>query len=675
MKKIQLYFFALVAGSLVSCNYLNVDDYFRDTFQEKDLFTSKTNVEKYLNGAVNEMPREGRLYAWTNYPGSTGSDEAVSMGTFFNGFINVDFPGTMLLTGRINYSNMGGWEWDLNVWPKCYKVIRKVNLILANIDNVPDMTTGEKADFRATARFLRAYAYYWILMQQGPMILLGDEVLDNNESPEYYDRQRNLYDECVDYICSELEAVAESLPLSQPVDMLGGPTTGAALALVARIRLHAASPLFNGGAAAQRYYGSFRRKSDNAHYISQTYDERKWALAAAAAKRVMDMGIYELHTVESNEFTVPLPTDVSDPNFATQPFPDGAVGIDPFRSYSDMFTGEAVDVINRELIWAERTIHGGDNLENQMDVVFPVEAGGSSVIAIPQRIIDQYYMADGRTINNSSREYPYENRMYDPSCVTGADKLYSKEYILKAGTYKAYDNREPRFYASIGFSGRFWPMGSTTETSKKNLTVEYWNGAAHGMNASNNGMYNLTGYTCTKYVHPRDARTGEGNRRINKTYPLIRYAEILLIYAEALNNLTTTHEVSGQSYSRDMMAIGKAFNQIRYRGGIPGVGAEELASADGFNALIRRERLIELLHENRRYYDICRWGIFEQLEREPLTGLNVRLSEWEGFYAPSVIPYSTIRERAFYPRYMLMPLHRDELRKMPNLDQNPGWEI
>lgn len=136
-------------------------------------------------------------------------------------------------------------------------------------------------------------------------------------------------------------------------------------------------------------------------------------------------------------------------------------------------------------------------------------------------------------------------------------------------------------------------------------------------------IYNLTGYTCYKYVHPRDARTGSNARTVQKTFPLIRYAEILLSYAEALNNLTKTHEVNGQSYSRDLTAMAGAFNQVRYRAGLPGADAGELVDATSFNELIRRERMVEFLHENRRYYDICRWGIFEELEREPLTGLNV----------------------------------------------------
>ena len=78
--------------------------------------------------------------------------------------------------------------------------------------------------------------------------------------------------------------------------------------------------------------------------------------------------------------------------------------------------------------------------------------------------------------------------------------------------------------------------------------------------------------------------------------------------------------------------------------------------------------------EGRRYYDVRRWGIVENLENEPLQGLNVNVSEWAGFYQPTIIQYSTIRERVFKSKMMLLPLSLDEIRKVPTLDQNPGWE-
>ena len=71
------------------------------------------------------------------------------------------------------------------------------------------------------------------------------------------------------------------------------------MALIARLRLFQASPLFNGGAAARKCFGTWKRKSDGAYYVNQEYDPRRWAVAAAAAKQLTKMG-YELHTVEAD---------------------------------------------------------------------------------------------------------------------------------------------------------------------------------------------------------------------------------------------------------------------------------------------------------------------------------------------------------------------------------------
>ena len=68
------------------------------------------------------------------------------------------------------------------------------------------------------------------------------------------------------------------------------------------------------------------------------------------------------------------------------------------------------------------------------------------------------------------------------------------------------------------------------------------------------------------------------------------------------------------------------------------------------------------------------WLISRNLENEPLTGCNVEQSEWEGFYASTIIQYSTIRQRVFKPKMIFLPLELNELRKVPTLDQNPGWE-
>ncbi|MCS2308741.1 RagB/SusD family nutrient uptake outer membrane protein [Bacteroides thetaiotaomicron] len=429
-------------------------------------------------------------------------------------------------------------------------------------------------------------------------------------------------------------------------------------------------------------FGDFTRCTDGDHYVSQSYDERKWALAAAAAKKVIDLGRYQLYTVAASTdaehpesgnygtYVVTLPQEVP-----TAEFPNG-VGmgdkkvVDPYRSYAEMFNGELAINQNPEFIWCSSTAQVGSH----MGYVFPLNFGGSSCLCVPQHIVDQFYMADGRDIKNSSSAYPYISRPYDKTCVTTEDKVLSEGYKISQGTYLAYTNREPRFYVNIGYSHAWWAMGSTTESAKKNVNIDYWNGANSGKNHSNNNVYNITGYTSRKYINPQDAMSGSGARQKDKSFPIIRYAEILLAYAEALNNLTQAYEIDGQTYTRDTEAIKYYFNQIRYRAGIPGLTADDLITVEAFNKVVQRERLIELFWEGQRYYDIRRWGIVEDLEREPLMGLNVEQAEWEGFYQPTVIQYKSIIERDFKPKMVWLPLHLDEIRKVSVLDQNPGWD-
>ena len=133
----------------------------------------------------------------------------------------------------------------------------------------------------------------------------------------------------MEYICSELETAAAYLPLKASIAQFERPTKGAAYALIARLRLHAASPLFNGTSTARLYFGNWKRTYDKEYYVNPNYSEEKWALAAAACKRVIDMNVYELFTVSKDQNTPQLPAGVP-----TENFPDGAGGIDPFKSYS-----------------------------------------------------------------------------------------------------------------------------------------------------------------------------------------------------------------------------------------------------------------------------------------------------------------------------------------------------
>lgn len=670
-----------VSVALSSCNFLDVDTYFEDTFQEDSIFHSKKNAEGYLWHTPTIFPDPGAIWGHSWNPGTLASDEMTTR------WRTGQYPGVRFTVGEINERNLPG---TMNIWYNMYKVVRRCNVMLKNIDNVTDMSTREKQMYRGYVHFMRGYAYYHLLMNWGPLLIIGDDVLPSSETAEYYNRERSTYDESIEYVVEEFAKAAAVIPtrLQQSISFYERPTKGAALGLISRLRLYHASPLFNGGDAARRSFGSWTRKSDGVHYVTQSPDPDRWALAAAAAKAVIDMDMYELHTVEADPRNpYPLASNVP-----TAPFPDGAGGIDPYYSYSHMFNGEGIIQTNKEFIWAFRS----SSVEEYTRHSFPVYFGGWGGMSVPQRVVDTYMMADGRTIHDSSSDYPYEP---DFTQVVGGKGRMLGTYELKADVPKMYDNREPRFYASIGFPGSYWPMSSASQDGNY-INKQFWfsRDDISGITGagSNINDYCVSGYVPTKYIHPDDSyANGKGNVKTAfqtkpKPFPVIRYGEILLEYIEALNNVEGSVSVetvgpNGQQESytitRDEAEITKYFNMIRYRAGLPGPSSVDIASKEETQTLLMNERQIELFNEGYRYFDTRRWGIYldNDANSSNWRGLNVEKdrnnnNNNEGFWELTTIDIQNIRDRVALPKMVFLPISHNELLKVPAMDQNPGWD-
>ncbi|WP_316813041.1 RagB/SusD family nutrient uptake outer membrane protein [Pedobacter heparinus] len=656
----------LIAMTTSCKKYLNIDEYFDDEFNIDSAFTNPRNMEAYMWGAAAMFPDESNTIRLGYTPGPMATDEALN-GLTGGGSSNV-YYGMDFATGRITSDFFGDSSPNLNQWAKYYKVIRKCNSILQNLDRPAGMTNLDRLRIEGYTRFIRAYAYYNILIDYGPAILLGDEVINTNESLEYYDRPRATYDETMDYTCDEFEKAAMIMPAEVSLLDFGRPSKGAALALIARLRLIHASPLFNGGPVASSYFGNWKRKTDNVNYVSQQYNEARWAVAAAAAKRVMDLGQYRLYTAVKDDKTPALPAGVnSDPNFYKD-YPSGAAGIDPLRSYSDIFNGEAVAEINKEIIWGRNT---GYMVTTISQGSMPPSLGGWGRFCVTQKVVDAYLMADGRT-----KEEATSNGYYSETGYTTQAKNFSG-YPLNSGVYNMYANREMRFYASIGFNEAVWQAQSSTTIN--NYTAKYYYQAPDGRGGvtATSPNYPITGYVIKKFNHPMDAFSGTGARHIKKAYSIIRYAEILLSYAEALNNLTGSHTVKlgdkEYTLSRNQEEIKGAFNLVRYRAGLPGLSATQISTAALVQKQIERERMVELLWENRRYYDVRRWGIYEETEREPIRGMNPDGATKDAYYQRVIPGTSSFMTRVVDKKAVFVPIPRSEMRRLPSLDQNPGY--
>ena len=650
MKKIN-YILLLIVGMIpftYSCNYLDVDKYFHDLTPLDSIFARQSYLERYLWGAAGLLPNPGDLYASSYGPYMTAVDEAQLS------WQKGEYAGTYLYAGEIT-----PFSGHYNMWSRYYKGIRKCNTIMTRIDECEDLKAIDRREILGLTHFLRGAFYYYLVELYGPVVLVPDKPLGVDSDVDAISFERNSYDECIDYICEDMEIAYGLLEPKRPTTNFDRPTKFAAAALMSRIRLTQASPWYNGNT----FYGSWKNE-EGEHFISQQVDLKKWSKAAAVAKRIIESGQFSLHVVPAMENTIVVE------NASQLPFPNGVGDIDPFHSYADMFNGEALAVKNPEIIYPS-------NLSgNATQIAFPLHMGGWNGLGVTQKLVDAYYMADG---SDYQQEADYYERI-------GSDKIFS-EYTLKGSAAKMFDNREMRFYASIGFSECFWPATSLTAPNQNpegrtNQTITYYVNGNTAKQASNPEDYNLTGYTMKKYIHPEDNFWQQGTVK-PKTFPAFRYAEILLNYVEALNEMkgeppyTEEVESDGMSYtvSYSPEEIATYFNQVRFRAGLPGISILEASNQEKVRELIKRERMIEFAHEGRRYHDLRRWGIANEEENKPVQGMDVtqKSEDREAFYTITNIMHKyTLRE--FTDKMYFYPIPRFVLDKNTKLVQNPGWD-
>lgn len=679
MKKVIKYLsiLAISAVAATSCSdYLEVDKYFNDRMTLENVFTNQDYAEQWLADTYSHLRGSNtEVCGKYNSPHNFADDQ-----TFGDGH----------RTDHYGYVTSGQWEmvdYASNVWSECYNGIRKATIFMQNVHMlIADsryVTEEDVKDYHAQARFVRAY-YYWLLLKKyGPVPVLGDEILDYNESYDDLARARNTFDEVVDFIASEMVIAAEDLPLTRGILEAQRPTRGAALATRAKALIYAASPWNNPKeGAGDSYQFEDLANFDGKLLMAQEYNDEKWAKAAAACKDVMDLGVYQLHVVAPRSVAADgFPVTVEpydDGDFSENKWPEGYADIDPYESYRSLFNGSVTVDGNTEIIFGRGpAANQGENIKNQMvQHQMPQSIGGWNVHGMTLKQMDAYYMVDGTDApgKDTFDQEAAEKRVKGYTTAAG-----EYPHLDAAGISLQFANREPRFYASVAYSGTKWPALSYSgnHVQLRNQICHYYRGTRDGY--LNGKLWLRTGIGSIKFYHPEDANSGDNAVIRDKVEPAIRYADILLLYAEALNEVQESYSIPSWDGSfehdiyRDVNEIKKGIRPVRCRAGVPDYDDETYASVEALRAKIKRERQIEFFAESQRWWDLRRWKDATVELNKPVYGYSVMMTEAQKdkFYVPTEVPQYA---QVFTNKMYFWPISKTELKRNPLLTQNPGWQ-
>ncbi len=215
-----------------------------------------------------------------------------------------------------------------------------------------------------------------------------------------------------------------------------------------------------------------------------------------------------------------------------------------------------------------------------------------------------------------------------------------------------YANRDPRLKMTVLYNDRFWYDRNT----------EFFVGG-RDYGAS---LINPVGYTIAKFWPEAHQRYKGTTSYMNYIY--FRYAEVLLNYAEAVNE---AYGPEGR-YPGASLTAREATTQVRQRVGHVPIPLDISSSTESMRERIRNERAIELCFEEQRWYDVISWekGVEILGEGNPIMGMKITKND-DGTFTYEPYEYE---QRIFKPHMHRYPIPNSEVYKSEVLKQNPGWE-
>ena len=348
---------------------------------------------------------------------------------------------------------------------------------------------------------------------------------------------------------------------------------------------------------------------------------------------------------------------------------DLAVDWSSFNDRNGRFTlGAALAIKARVLLYAASPLHNPNNdakrweraaaaaydLISHSDLSYSLAGDygayfqGNNSLASPETI---YAVRREQSSSMEARNYPIATQGGASGVTPTQNLVDAYEWVGAEDPANPYANRDPRLAASIVTNGSEW----------NGRRIDQSAGGSDDMSQPNASR---TGYYLKKFLTDNLDLTHDAKAQHN--WVAYRYAEVLLNYAEAMN------EAYGpDSYGPDAYALSarEALQLVRDRASL-GLPEVTTADPDEFREAVKHERRVELAFEDHRYWDLLRWKDAMEVLNKPVRGVKVTRTGDDAWSYETV----DVADRTFLERNYYMPFSRSEVVNSHNtLEQNPGY--
>ena len=634
-KKILL--MGVIVGLTQSCNkFLDVVPDNAPVLDQA--FAMRTMAERYLVTCYSSLPQS---FSITGNAGLLAGDEFwLNSESIYSGYSN-----WRIALGSQNGDSPLLNAWDGNNGSNSYWIgITNCNTFLENIMKVPDMNEEEKLMWSSEVKFLKAYYYFLLVKQYGPLPI-RDENIPIFSAPGTSQLARNSVDECFEYI---IKLVDESMEyLMEDVASIntetGRITKIVAKSMKAEMLIYAASPLFNGNNGEEASI----ENNDGKALFNHTFQMEKWKAAADACKEAIDFAHQfgkKLHAWKGIVNSNPQVSTKNQMNLR--------------EAYSE-------NTDNSEILWLDTRSRANSTIQGYFMLPrYTAQASSGTLLgfmSVPLNIVEKFYSKNGVPIDEDT-SYPYHSR-FSLTTVPNTDE-YKFDLVAGKETARINLDREDRFYATLLFdAGRVYLEQSGSDGNSYNIDLKY----AGSSGKVDPNRFNITGYASKKHYNFRST-VGASNAYTVRQYghPIIRLANLYLYYAEALNELNGPSE---EVYSH--------IDLVRARSGLNGVmeswktyssNPDKPTTKEGLREIIKQERTSEFALEGIRFWDLLRWKDAVKELNNPILGWDINQSSVNSYYRTTILYTRSFMERDYF-----WPISINERRRNPNVVQSAGW--